>query len=309
MGKEGQVRPSGPYPCSQRKLSTNPSTSPPVALLDGNEKAHEERQEVEDRLVGQCEVEAATMAKGSKAADVSAAIEELIASAMDGAKRLEGSNPGLQPGDSQTFHFLLHECVKSWRQGLEDKPRLADVGNLVTAVLEICGNDHCRPQPMANRRSMFPLFAPGQSVDAGPTSSFLPALIASLNHLHGVEMTGRRTQTSSRAEKGWPNWSRIQGCWQNFYPLCVLRTFSLVDSWTMLGRKFMWRVGWYGSLLKRHSQLKWVSWISVISLKGVFVFILTIWRTLLRFHRDFNWGSHLGYSWRINIGMQWHVVW
>ena len=167
------------------------------------------------------------MAKGSKAADVSAAIEELIASAMDGAKRLEGSNPGLQPGDSQTFHFLLHECVKSWRQGLEDKPRLADVGNLVTAVLEICGNDHCRPQPMANRRSMFPLFAPGQSVDAGPTSSFLPALIASLNHLHGVEMTGRRTQTSSRAEKRLAKLVQDSGLLAEFLPpLCFEDFFS-----------------------------------------------------------------------------------
>lgn len=104
------------FPLLPKKVEhqSNPSTSPSAALLGGSEEILEERQEVEDRLAGQCEVEAATMAEGSKAADVSAAIEELIASAMDGAQRLEGSNPGLQPGDSEKFHFLLHECVKSW---------------------------------------------------------------------------------------------------------------------------------------------------------------------------------------------------
>ena len=74
---------------------------------------------------------------------------------------------------------------------------------------------------------MFPLFAPGQSVDAGPTSSFLPALIASLNHLHGVEMTGRRTQTSSRAEKRLAKLVQDSGLLAEFLPpLCFEDFFS-----------------------------------------------------------------------------------
>ena len=199
MGKEGQMRSFGPSSCSQKDTSTAGKNFPLEDALEERARSAVKRRVAEDRSEKQQRIEAVKGWKGSKQAVSEEEVEELIASAMLGAQQEEGSEPRLQPGNSQMFHQLLHGCMKQWQSGLDAKPRLSDVGRVVTAVLEICGHDHCRPQPKANRRSMFPLFAPGPLVDEEPNMAFLPAMIASLNHLHGVSPTGQRTQTSSQA--------------------------------------------------------------------------------------------------------------
>ena len=107
----------------------------------------------------------------------------------------------MDPWAPRRFTNFLHESVLAWRKALPDEPRVADVGNLITEVLKLCEQFHCRPQPMADRSKFFPICAPGLSVDAGPHGKFLQALVSSLNHLYGCKGTTRGNPTSFRAMK------------------------------------------------------------------------------------------------------------
>ena len=128
-------------------------------------------------------------------------IEELIASASMQAEVAQGSGQAARGDDSQKFHRDLRECVRTWRAGRSDEPTVASLGTLITMVLKLCYAPHCRPQPKASKDSMFPLFAPGPLVDAGPKDEFLQALLACLNHLHGVESSGRGSPTSRTSKR------------------------------------------------------------------------------------------------------------
>lgn len=128
-------------------------------------------------------------------------IEQFISSAMAAADEVQGSNQAKGSPDSQKFHTDLHECVRTWRQTFSTQPLVADVGCLVTEVLNLCDFHHCRPQPMADRSNLFPICASGPLIEDSPRKEFLQALIASLNHLYGGSGQGRGGSTSFRTAK------------------------------------------------------------------------------------------------------------
>ena len=124
-------------------------------------------------------------------------VEELI----EGARYRAGNLQGRSPATSQDWAARVQGKVAEHLAALQPSFRVAQLGDLLSDVLEIVEEcpEVCRSRPTVGSRSMFPLPTSGIIEEGQPPNPFLRALTQGLNSLHGlVAPNGHHGSKTSR---------------------------------------------------------------------------------------------------------------
>ena len=187
-----------PDPLPVESSSAEELESPGIGSLREVENHERKRAGSKENKAG---FEAERMSEGPTLEEVETFIEE----AREDAAKFQGSGLPLAGARSQhQFHQQIVDVFHRFQSKGQKEPLLCHLGELIWDVLSLVyveDDAGRRLKPMAGKKNLFPLSASGFQVNPSGERSFLHAVLASLNSLHGVALSGPDNSVMQSAVK------------------------------------------------------------------------------------------------------------